>query len=50
MEDFAESEGGVKKKIPISLVTIRSAKLFDIPFIMRIEQASLGKSIQEDYS
>ncbi|AEC51827.1 acetyltransferase [Pyrococcus sp. NA2] len=39
MEDFAMEENP-PKKIPISLVTIRPAKLFDIAYIMRIEQLS----------
>ncbi|ASJ16016.1 ribosomal-protein-alanine N-acetyltransferase RimI [Thermococcus chitonophagus] len=40
MEDIAQPEGNVRRKIPISLVTIRKARLFDLPYIMKIEHLS----------
>ncbi|MFA4662670.1 ribosomal protein S18-alanine N-acetyltransferase [Pyrococcus kukulkanii] len=40
MEDLARSEESMRRKIPISLVTIRKARLFDIPYIMEIERLS----------
>ncbi|AFK22021.1 ribosomal protein S18-alanine N-acetyltransferase [Pyrococcus sp. ST04] len=40
MEDVASPESRPKRKIPIALVTIRPAKLFDIAYIMRIEHLS----------
>ncbi|AAL80391.1 ribosomal-protein-alanine N-acetyltransferase [Pyrococcus furiosus DSM 3638] len=33
-----------KKKVPLAMVTIRPAKLFDIPYIMRIEQMSFKEA------
>ncbi|MFA4647725.1 ribosomal protein S18-alanine N-acetyltransferase [Pyrococcus kukulkanii] len=40
MEDVARPEESMRRKIPISLVTIRKARLFDIPYIMEIERLS----------
>ncbi|AEH25016.1 ribosomal protein S18-alanine N-acetyltransferase [Pyrococcus yayanosii] len=40
MEETVVRDKRARKKIPINLVTIRPAKLFDIPYIMRVEHLS----------